>query len=320
MGHCNLIDQQKINGQVVCLAGRGISAGPFRARNAGVARARLRPLSVYGAIDDCSGPRHRGSVLPETSALILERAPIIEAVVDFHCDLPPALHRGHFHAAAQKVFADVYPEFRTSIVHEQQLAVQPGKQPKSSTRQLVRGYQSLARDKKQLVQSRFDGFSFHRLTPYSTLDDYLPEIQRCWDIYVQFAQVVVVKKIALRYINRLELPLTDGAVNVGEFLNNGPVLPRVNQADMRLTGFMHQHQMLDMASKNEANVILAAQPAQPTVLPIILDVDVSRAVRLPPSNWTEFLPVVASLRSLKNDIFRHTLTPQCLRSYQQPSP
>lgn len=259
-------------------------------------------------------------MLSEPPALRLDRAPIIEAVVDFHCDLPPALHRGQFHSSAQKAFVEAYPEFRTSVIHEQELAVQPGKQPKSSTRQTVRGYQSIARDKKQLVQSRFDGFSFHRLSPYTTLDDYLLEIQRCWEIYVQFAQVVVVKKIALRYINRLELPLTDGTVSIGAFLSNGPVMPRVNQSDMRLTGFMHQHRMMDAVSKNEANVILAAQPSQPTVLPIILDVDVSRAVRLSPSNWAEFLPLIASLRSLKNDIFRHTLTPQCLRSYQQPSP
>lgn len=257
---------------------------------------------------------------PEQSASKLHQAPIIEAVVDFTCDLPPSLHRGTFHSSAQKAFDENYPEFLTTMIHEQEFAVNAGKPTTLPSRQIVRGYQSISRDKKQLVQARFDGFSFHRLRPYTTLDDYLPEIKRCWEIYVQFAQVVIVKKIALRFINRIELPLTNGGVNIETYLRNGPTLSKAPGSQMRLTGFMHQHQVIDLASKNEATIILAARPPEATVLPIVLDIDVLRAVRLAPSEWNSFLPVMDSLRSLKNVIFRDTLTSECLNSYQQPLP
>jgi uncharacterized protein (TIGR04255 family) len=44
-------------------------------------------------------------------------------------------------------------------------------------------FQFLKNDEKQLVQFRNEGFSFNRLAPYTTLDDYLPQIKKNWEIY-----------------------------------------------------------------------------------------------------------------------------------------
>jgi uncharacterized protein (TIGR04255 family) len=259
--------------------------------------------------------------MAEPSPLRLDRAPIVEAVVDIHCDLPPTINRGAFHSAAQKVFADQYPEFRTSMLHQEKIHIGKGGPERSQSRQMVSGYQSLSRDKKQIVQSRFDGFSFHRLAPYESLDDYLPEIQRCWEAYRAFAQPVIVRRIALRYINRIPLPLTNKKVNIDFFLRNGPKLPPpMEGGELTFTGFTHHHQIVDAKSGHGSNVILATQPADNDVLPLVLDLEVFHLLRLAPTEWPALSVIIGSLRALKNHIFRYTLTDECLTSLQPRSP
>lgn len=249
--------------------------------------------------------------------LQLGSAPIIEAIFDVRCDLPPGIHRGAFHSAAQKAFGVSYPEFSAMLVHEQKFAIQPGKEPKAAARQTVIGYQLLSRDKKQVIQARFDGFGFNRLAPYTSLDDYLPEIRRNWDAYREFATPVVVRRIGLRYINRLSLPLDpNGKVSIGTFLRKGPSLPTTPDLPLMLTGFMHHQQFADLASGNEGNIILAAQPPAETLLPVIIDIEAFRKVELSPADWGTFEPIVASLRDLKNHLFKYTLTEECLNSFR----
>ena len=249
-------------------------------------------------------------------------APIVEAIVDFRCDLSPALQRGVFQSNAQKAFADKYPEFRTAFFQESQIAVAPGKQPKGFVRQGVRGFQSHSRDKKQIIQSRFDGFSFNRLAPYSSLDDYLPEIQRCWEIYRDFANPVVIKRVALRFINRVHVPLKEGRTDLDLFLRVGPMVP-ADQLKLSLGGFTHNNQFVEPATGNVANVVIATQkPIEAdgaTKLILILDIDVFKGVNFPPADWSAIAQVIASLRVLKNEIFQYTLTKECLSS-QPPSP
>ena len=44
------------------------------------------------------------------------------------------------------------------------------------------------------------------------LDEYLPEIERTWRFFVELASPVQVRRIRLRYINRILLPLASGGV------------------------------------------------------------------------------------------------------------
>jgi len=56
--------------------------------------------------------------------------------------------------------------------------------PQVSIRGGVDAFQFLSEDKKQLVQLRRGGFSFNRLIPYISLDDYLGEVSRTWALFV----------------------------------------------------------------------------------------------------------------------------------------
>src|SRR5262245_14624718 len=108
----------------------------------------------------------------------LPRAPIVEEVIDIECDYPPGTPVAALEEAALEALKDRYPKFRRQFLQEHEFQTPPQGEPKHSVRQSVHALQFGADDEKQLVQIRAIGFSFNRLAPYTSLDDYLPEIER----------------------------------------------------------------------------------------------------------------------------------------------
>lgn len=108
----------------------------------------------------------------------LKNPPIIEAVVDIDCDLPPSHDLVARATQAKEAFAPQYPISRETFIHPHRI------EASSNAAQLGRGpdvliaYHFSKDDEKQLVQMRPLGFTFNRLAPYSALDDYLKTAPR----------------------------------------------------------------------------------------------------------------------------------------------
>src|SRR5207253_4384748 len=69
------------------------------------------------------------------------------------------------------------------------------------------GYTFTSSDGLQAFQSRLDGFTFSRLAPYNGWESFCSEARRLWNIYREVTQPQAVTRAAVRYINRLDLPL-----------------------------------------------------------------------------------------------------------------
>jgi uncharacterized protein (TIGR04255 family) len=164
------------------------------------------------------------------------------------------------------------------------------------------------------VQVRTQGFSFNRLAPYSTLDDYLPEIERTWRLYVEVATPVVTRLVRLRYINRIPLPMEGGKIELDEFLTIGPRL--ANEPKLNLTGFLVQQTAVETDSGHQVSLVLTAQAPDSGKLPVILDIGVASPLRTEPADWSAIRQTVDSLRRLKNQIFMNTLTDRCIQLFQ----
>ncbi len=256
--------------------------------------------------------------MPSEEPFRLAKAPIIEAVVEFHCELPPGLNRAVFEAGVKQAFGPTYPKLQTNYIQEYKIEAQPNQAPQSAVLHAVHGYRHNSEDGKQIVQTRFDGFFFNRLSPYSSLDDYLPEVQRCWSLYREVAQPVIVKQLALRYINRLLFPIVEGKLSLQEFLRHAPQLPRPRSEghELTFTGFMHHHQMFEKQTNSLGNLIIAAQPIEATQLPVVVDITVLRQGLFQPEAWSQFAIALSELRALKNHIFKETITDKCLTLFQ----
>jgi uncharacterized protein (TIGR04255 family) len=159
------------------------------------------------------------------------------------------------------------------------------------------------------------GFSFNRLAPYTSLDDYLSEIERVWRIFVSIASPVQIRVVRLRYINRILLPLTNGRVELEDYLKVGPRLP--DEDHLGLAGFLNQYTVVAMDTGHQVNVVLTSQPPESDRLPIIFDISVASAETADSENWARLLVKTQSLRHLKNRIFRNTLTGPCLNLFQE---
>lgn len=243
-----------------------------------------------------------------------ERPPIIEAVVDLDCDMRPGLDGHRLREDARAALRDDYPTFRTQLVEQHTVENPDGKEPILTKMTGIRAFRFQSQDLSQIVQVRVDGFSFNRMRPYSSLDHHLPEIQRTWEIFVRVAEPVMVRKVGLRYINRVPVPTVEGKVRLEEYLTMCPQLP--NEDDMMLAGFLHQHQVQEISTGNFANIVLTAQAGESGSIPIILDIEAFTPVEIDPVDWDGLAKRIESLRRLKNLIFERSITDTCRNLFQ----
>lgn len=243
----------------------------------------------------------------------LKKPPIIEAVIDIDCDLPSSLDLAELDTAMSSALGDCYPIKNARVFQEHQVIQDKDTAPSVEVRRGVEAFQYFTKDQKQLVQIRRNGFSFNRLAPYEGMDVYFPEIERRWKLFVEFAQPTLVRQIGLRTINRIVLPMDGNRAPLDEYFINPPRLPDV--ANLTFAGFVHQYRTVESTTSNQANVVLTAQDPQLGNLPIILDIHAFRASSIEPQGWIKIAEVLRSLRSLKNQVFRKTVTEKCLKQY-----
>jgi len=141
------------------------------------------------------------------------------------------------------------------------------------------GYTFTSEDERQIFQARLDGFTFHRLAPYSQWPDFRQEAHRLWTVYRERLHPITVTRIALRYVNRLDLPET--IRDLKEYLRTVPeVSPDLPHG---LTGYLMQLQMPQdnagtMLILNEAIV----SPPRPNVTSVLLDLELMRPLQSTP--------------------------------------
>lgn len=244
----------------------------------------------------------------------LRNPPIVEAVLDIDCDMPPGVDLVTLEEAARERYRDRYPKFRKRLFHEFAIETKQEALSKLSTRHAVQALQFLDEEEKQLVQVRAQGFTFNRLAPYSSLDEYLPEIERTWLLYTEVATPILTRMVRLRYINRILLPMEAGKVDLDKFLKIGS--PKENKTGLELTGFLIQQTAVEKDTGHEVSLVLTCQTPENGHLPVILDIGVASPLRSEPADWPPIRQTVSSLRRLKNQIFTNTLTSKCIQLFQ----
>lgn len=237
-------------------------------------------------------------------------APIVEAVLDLDCDLPAGFDLARFEEEGRNAFASHYPLVRRQAFVSHTLTASAGGQPPAhAVQQGLRALRFVSTDGLQLVQARSEGFSFNRLAPYTSLSEYLPEIERCWQIYAGLAAPLLVRRVRLRYINRIRLPRRETAGGVAGFFALGPSLPA--GAGLVLSSFLSQQSAVDLETESEVRIILGAERPEGEFLPTILDIEVGRNEELEPKDWAGLSVRIEQLRALKNRVFQNTLTESC---------
>ncbi len=240
----------------------------------------------------------------------LRNAPITEAIIDFRVKLPDGFDTKKFLEATADLNAS-YPKNEPRSIFTGAFGIDKGK-PFIETPKVegIQGYFFKSEDEKNIAQFRVDGFSFNRLHPYTEWGNILSEANRLWGLYYSIASPEIVKRIAVRYINRLDIkfPIKD----FNEYLTAPPSIPPL--LPQGISQFLNR--MVIHEGDKTINLVQAMEPITETKkIGIILDIDVFKVNEAGfelEDIWSEF----AQLRELKNRVFFESITEKTARLYE----
>ena len=231
--------------------------------------------------------------------------PIVEAILDIKTNLPSDIFLSHLQGFQDFVKSD-YPVKKERKLFEGGVQFKSGSAPEfKASPEKVDGFLFHSEDNKGIVQVRLDGFTFNKLRPYSNWEEFSDEAKRLWAQYLKIAKPSSVTRIALRYINRIELPMPFS--DFKEYILTAPeVAVGIPQG---LAGFFVRLAIPNEEIGATAIVIETIEPIKPDTnkLPLIFDLDVFKSVSMTPD--TEKIWVTLNqLREYKNQIFERSLT------------
>lgn len=228
-------------------------------------------------------------------------APITEALIDIQVELPAGTTLSALESAFDRI-KEKYPTKKKKVSFEGQFS--GGEEIGASAKQTHTGFAFYSVDGKQIVQARLDGFTFSRLKPYGSWPELRDEAKSLWTIYREMAKPIKMTRIAVRYINQIDVPLPFADFN--EYFRTVPeVSPDLPQ---ELSTFFMR---LEFPQTDFEGILVLTQtmvpPPQPGVASFILDIDVVKA----DSNLTSDVEAWALLEIMherKNEIFEGCIT------------
>ena len=241
-------------------------------------------------------------------------APITEALLDIRVTLPAQTDLAKL-ATFHNAIKQQYPSKQERLAWRGHVEIKASPVPEVSQSATGEpdGYLFTSVDGRQVVQARLDGFTFSRLKPYDKWTTLRDEAQELWQHYVRIASPETVTRVALRYINRIEIPIP--MRDFKDYILTTPeIAPDLPQG---LGSFFMRLVIQDPNAQAVAIVTETMEPIDESRnrLPLIFDIDVFRMAAFNIQDnamWEAF----EYLHDLKNDIFFRSITLKAKELFQ----
>lgn len=237
----------------------------------------------------------------------LTHAPIAEAILDFRVEARADWRIEDFDGLAEDL-KESYPNLHE--LREIQAGVTWGPSvPSSASVQEQREGRLMRSNSATVVQLRRGGFTFSKLSPYTTWEEVAGEALRILPSYLEAARPKRLTRAAVRYINDMTLPLAP----LRSYLAKPPAL--ASKVPQAMREFLSRVVVWDQKHGATA-IIIQAQGAQPELDPmrLLLDIDVIREGDLS-TDIVALRQIMESLRALKNRIFFASLTEEAVSHF-----
>lgn len=238
---------------------------------------------------------------------VFPNAPITEAMLDIRTNLPDEIDLAAL-ANFQDPIRDRYPNRVDRVVWQSGFEVgRAGGVATHASRDTL-GYQFTSDDGKKVAQARLDGFTHNKLKPYDRWESFFEEAKGLWGIYREIARPTNITRTAIRYINRIEVPMP--VADMKDYLLTGPdIAPGAPQA--MASYFMR----LVLVKQHVDHVAIVTQatdqaPEDLRFIPIIFDIEVYLERVFEPGDtsvWTE----LEAMRAMRNEVFFSSVTDRC---------
>jgi len=241
----------------------------------------------------------------------LKNAPIVEAIIDFRVKLPTKFEVKTL-VSIKEMLGDSYPQMEERREFEAGVRIKDKRVEHMIEEKGLQGYFFKSPDGKNVAQFRKDGFTFSRLKPYTNWQDVLAEAKNLWRLYVDRTSPDLVTRIAVRYINQLDIPLP--IEDLAKYLKAPPTMPK--NLPQELCQFLTRVTIRDPKSDIMAHIIQALErSSKRDYATVILDIDVFKQ-KESGFEELEIWQTFEQLRNLKNRIFFSSITETSARLFE----
>jgi len=239
----------------------------------------------------------------------LKNPPITEAVIEFSIEPNGSLTLDALKSVVE-VIKDAYPKQASLETIEGGFHVEQGGVKVSPSLNTPLGFIVASVDQTQTVQFRLNGLAFSRLKPYQEWDKFIEQALGFWTQYSALLTTQKLRRIGLRYINEIEVPVTS---KLQELFNVGPVLAPSN---FEVAAFASNALVRDLPRGIEARLSLANQiETTGAERRYLIDIDV---FKLGPEGIDQkrISDICQDLHNLKNELFFGLLSENVIKRYQ----
>jgi uncharacterized protein (TIGR04255 family) len=237
------------------------------------------------------------------------RAPITEAIIDLRVAQPQEFTIENL-ALIQDAVVDRYPRQENMYTGQVNIQVWEPGQGEILHQQL--GFRFIDKAEQHIFQARLDGFAFSVLAPYDRWETFRDEARHLWDVYRTATKAESITRVAVRYINRIDVPLaTTPVVRIEDYLRTYPELPSDwPYQDLQSYFMQFQIPQEDLGCMLVINQATAPPPNAETTS-ILLDFDLFRTDYEKPwkaDDDTAVWTFLERLHDRKNEYFEKSIT------------
>lgn len=240
----------------------------------------------------------------------LSRAPINEALIDIRIKSAGNAKLDVLRSIHESIRTD-YPKSKERKRFEGFIELSDEQVKQEGAFKGIDGYLYSSEDDKQTVQARLDGFTFNRVKPYGKWEDLRDEAKKLWEVYERAIRPELITRVALRYINQLEIPLPIS--DFADYLVSPPVVPQ--GLPQGVSSFLTRIVLKEPATDATVIIHQALESVLPSgIAPIILDIDVFRQITSG-LEQNEAWTLLEQMRHVKNKVFFESVTEKTLELF-----
>lgn len=226
----------------------------------------------------------------------LSKAPIIEAVLDIH--VAPSVKWDE--TGLQAELKQHLPDFpKVETLREARVQIVPPGLPGKPAFEDVGcvGLKLHSHDNLHIAQFNKGAFVFSRLKPYADWGKFSQEALRLWAIYCELLNPTDVRRIGLRFINRIAIK--QSTVELADYYKYPP--ESIKELNWPLAGYLHHDVIQVPGTAYSVNVIKTVQNV-PGEIGLLLDIDVFMQSHFV-YNELRIIECMEEMRWVKNKIF-----------------
>lgn len=241
-----------------------------------------------------------------------KHAPITEAVIAINFATP--LDPDDIARVSNK-FSPLYPQYHRveNVNIEVQLSADQKSVPTAETNREV-GHRRSSSDMTELLVLWRSSFMISQLAPYPGWDDFFQRFVRDWKVWKRVMGFRTIARLGVRYINRIDIPVSGPIVEHETFLNVYPKLPDI----LGSVGAYAVQTVLKIEDIGCQLILNSAVVPAPILdhASFVIDQDIVKDVD-PPQSDKAIYELLKEIRVKKNDIFEACISDRARELFQR---